>query len=164
MSVNALKFMNRRLRFLSLQKRLEYFPPFWLMGIKVLELHPQWKTLRIRLPLTWRSKNMGGSMFGGWQASLADPIAPLSCARVFRGHDVWTRKLTLDFQKPGTGDLELRFHMSEKQEAKIREELEERGRATPEFEYGFYLPDGERCTVVHCTVAIRPENYLKNKS
>lgn len=161
MAFNALGFISRRLRFLSYARRLELYPPFWLMGIKVLEWSEDSRRVRIRLPLTWRSKNMGGSMFGGYQAALADPIAPLACSRIFSGYDVWTRKLVVDFKKAGTTDLELRFDFPPGREAGIREELEKRGRSNPVFEYGFYLEDGTCCTTVHCTVAIRKSGYLK---
>ena len=103
-------------------------------------------------------------MFGGYQASLADPIAPLACAKVFPKYDVWTRHLSVDFRLPGNSDLELRFNFSKQQEKEIYKELESKGRSTPTFEYGFYREDGKLCTAIKCTVAIRPENYLKPSS
>lgn len=151
----------RRLPFLSDRRRLELFPPFWLMRIKVLELSHNWRVVRIRLPLTMVSRNMGGGMYGGFQASLADPIPALACGRVFRGYSVWTRSLKLDFQHEGNTDLELRFRFEPDLEQRIRRELEDKGRSTPTFEYGFHLEDGTLCTLVHNTVAIRPRGYQK---
>jgi len=162
MKFNALRFIRRRLGFLSYARRMELFPPFWLMGVKVLEWSEDNHRVRIKLPLTWKSKNMGGSMFGGYQASLADPIAPLACSRIFKGYDVWTRKLVVDLHKPGVSDLELRFDFLPEMEACIRSELENRGRSNPVFEYGYYLDDGTQCTNIHCTVAIRKSGYIKD--
>ena len=144
-------------------RQLEWYPPFWLMRIKVLELSDDWRRVRIRLPLKALSKNPGGSMFGGFQASLADPIATLSCGRVFPEWAVWTRALALDFQREGRTDLELRFELDSSQEQSIREQLETKGRATPQFEYGYYLSDGTRCTRIVNTVAIRPHGYTSRK-
>lgn len=149
------------LRFLPEHRRLEMYPPFRAMRIEVLEIADDWRRIRIRLPLDWRSKNPGGVMFGGWQAALADPIAALSCARVFPGHSVWTRAMHIDFQRGGATDLELRFEMSRPQEEAIRAELAARGRATPAFVYGFHLADGTLCTRVENRVAIRPKGYVK---
>lgn len=95
-------------------------------------------------------------MFGGFQASLADPIAPLACAKVFPEYDVWTRHLALDFRLPGNSDIELRFNFPEALEKQIAEELKIKGRSTPTFEYGYYRKDGKCCTSVKCVVAIRP--------
>jgi len=150
-----------RARFLSDARRLEIYPPFFLMRIKVLEVSSDWRRIRVRLPLNTFSRNPGGVMFGGYQAALADPIAAIACARVFPGYSVWTRAMSIDFQRGGSTDLELRFEFTVDQEAHIRRELETQGRATPTFEYGYYLTDGSRCSVVRNTVAIRPKGYRK---
>jgi acyl-coenzyme A thioesterase PaaI-like protein len=150
----------RKLKFIPQEKRIELYPPFWMMRIKVLELNG-WRRVRIRLPLTALAKNMGGSMFGGYQASLADPIAALACNELFPGHAVFTRKLSVDFRLPGDSDLELRFDFDEQTEKAIAAELQLKGRSNPEFEYGLYRKDGSLCTLVHCTVAIRPLGYRK---
>ena len=163
MAVNLLRLI-RRLSFLSDARRLELYPPFWLMRVKVLELAPDWSVVRLRLPLNMVSRNMGDTMFGGWQAALADPVAALACAKRFPGHDVWTRRLELDFRKVGNSDLELRFEFDAAQAERIAAELRERGRSTPTFEYAFYRADGELCTHVQSSVAIRPEGYLRNRS
>lgn len=148
-----------RLPGLSEARRLEHFPPFWLMRIRVLELAPDWSRLRIRLPLTFISRNAGGNLFGGFQAALADPIPALACIRRFPGHAVWTRRLALDFRREGSTDLELRFEFAPARHAEIAAALAERGRATPCFEFAYYLADGRPCTVIHNTVAIRPRGY-----
>ncbi len=160
--MNLSRFI-RRLTFLSDKKRLELFPPFWLMRIKVLEISDGGRVFRIRLPLTAISRNMEGFMFGGYQSSLADPIAAIACARVFSGYSVWTRALTLDFLHEGSTDLELRFNFDAQQEVTIRQELAQRGRSTPRFEYGYYLADGTLCTRIHNSVAIRPQGYKRKK-
>lgn len=157
--MNVLRVL-QRLRFLSPRQRVEWFPPFLLMRVKVLELADDWQTVRLRLPLNAFSRNMGDCMFGGYQASLADPIAALACARRFPGHEVWTRAMTIDFVAEGNSDLELRFAFDLALDQKIRDDLAARGRSTPQFEYGFYRQDGTLCSRVMNTVAIRPRGYV----
>ena len=146
---------------LSDSRLLELYPPFLWMRIKVLEIADGWRRVRIRLPLNAISRNPGGVMFGGFQASLADPIPALACARLFPGYAVWTRAMTIEFEHGGRTDLELRFELAPEQEARIRAELQAQGRSTPAFDYGYYLADGTRCTRVVNTVAIRPRGYAK---
>jgi acyl-coenzyme A thioesterase PaaI-like protein len=74
------------LKFLPEPKRLELYPPFFVMRVKVLEMRDNWRFMRLRLPLNTLSRNPGGGMFGGWQAALADPIAAIACVRVFPGY------------------------------------------------------------------------------
>lgn len=156
--MNYLRIL-RKIPFLSPQRQLELYPPFRRMGIKILTLSEDWRHIRIRLPLNAVSRNMGGGMFGGFQASLADPIAALSCARLFPGHSVWTRHMEIDFQREGRTDLELRFVFDPAIEVQIREDLSRKGRSTPCFEYAYYMTDGTCCTVIKNTVAIRPRGY-----
>ncbi len=161
--MNLLRLITRS-RFLSAKRRFELYPPFWLMRVKVLELSPDWRHVRIRLPLNMGSRNMGGGMFGGYQASLADPIAALACARVFPGYSVWTRHMRIDFHREGTTHLELRFDFDPVVEQQIREDLDSKGRSNPTFEYHYYLSDGSPCTTIQNTVAIRPRGYKKDKN
>lgn len=143
------------------KRKIELYPPFFLMRVKVLEIRDNWRYVRMKLPLNTFSRNPGGVMFGGYQAALADPVAALACARVFPGYSVWTRAMEVDFQIGGRSDLELVFEFPPAQEHAIAAELAERGRATPTFEYGFYLADGTLCTRIRNTVAIRPKGYVK---
>lgn len=158
--MNWLKFL-ARFRWLPESRRLELYPPFFKMRVKVLEVRDNWRHLRLKLPLTAASRNLSGDMFGGWQAALADPIAALACARVFPGYAVFTRAMSIDFEKPGRTDLELRFDLDRVQEQAIAAELAECGRATPTFEYAYYLADATICTQVRNTVAIRPRGYAR---
>ena len=162
-SFNTISFSKKYLSFISEEKKLECWPAYWMMRLKVMELSNDWRRVRIILPLTWISKNMGGGMFGGFQASLADPIAPLACGKIFAEYHVWTRKLSVDFQKAGTTDLELRFDFPIEKEQEIRKELKTRHRSTPTFEYGLYNTDGELCTKIECVVAIREKGYLQKR-
>ena len=148
-------------KWLSREKKLSLYPPFLLMGVKVLEISNDPIRIRLKLPLNWKSVNSGGSLFGGFQASLADPIAPMGCLMAFPEYHVWTKDLHLDFQLPGNSDLELRFEFDPAFQAEIQKELDETGRANPTFEYGLYRADGKRNARVRCTVAIREEGYRK---
>ncbi len=156
--MNMLTFL-RRLRFLSVRQRLEWFPPFFLMRVKVLELTDDWQTVRLHLPLNAFSRNMSNSMFGGYQAALADPIAALACAHRYPGHEVWTRAMHIDFVAEGNSNLELRFEFDAAIDQHIRDDLAARGRSTPQFEYGFYRQDDVLCSRIINTVAIRPKGY-----
>lgn len=164
MAFNVLNFL-KRVPFISEKKALEWYPPFFFMRVKVLEIKDNGRLVRLKLPLTLFSKNMGNSMFGGYQAALADPIAAIVCARLFPGYEVWTRSQHIDFQHEGNSDLELRFEFDSEVEEKITHDLAIKGRSTPVFEYGFYRKDGVRCSKITNTVAIRPRGYqLKRES
>ena len=145
-------------RRLSPARRLEWYPPFRGMRVRVLELSGDWRHVRVLLPLA-ANRNPGGGMFGGAVACLADPIAALVCNRVFPGYQVWTRELVVDFVHEGRSDMELRFVLAPEKEREIRDELGDRGRATPSFDCAFYDVHGRACVRVRTRVAIRPAGY-----
>ena len=150
----------RRQSWLSPRRRLEWYPPFWFMRIKVISLSADWRHIHIKLPLNIFSRNMGDCMFGGYQTALADPIAALACNRILnRKYNVWTRYQEVDFRYVGNSDLELRFVFDPEIEKQIHADLQSKGRSTPTFEYGFYRSDGVECTHIKNTVAIRPADY-----
>lgn len=141
----------------SPQRQLEDYPPFQAMSVRVLELPDNWRCARILLPLNARNRNPGGSMFGGCMASLADPIPALACYRHFPDLAVWTRELRVDFRRPGLTDLELRFELTQTALERIADELRQKGRSTPEFEFGFYDLEDNLVAWVFNRVAIRPK-------
>lgn len=142
-------------------KRLESFEPFKLMQVKILELSPDWRSIKLLLPLSEAATNHQGTMFGGFMASLADPVAALACGKLYPEYAAWTRKLSIDFLRAGTTDLELRFDFPADLEPVISKDLQEKGRSTPTFTYAYYLKDGSLCAQVSCSVAIRPRGYMK---
>ncbi|MDX8389908.1 MAG: DUF4442 domain-containing protein [Mariprofundaceae bacterium] len=162
MKGSSLQFLSQ-LTFLSDSRRFELYPPFWMMRVKVEELASDWSHARIRLPLNWVSANAGQNMFGGYQASLADPVPAFACLRKFPSYRVMTKSLAIDFVRVGNSDLLLHFDFSAEQETLIAKELEEKGRATPCFEMHYCRSDGQVATRIRNTVAIRPVGYMTNK-
>jgi len=161
MTRSNLKLLGK-MKFLSEAKRLEWYPPFWMMRVKVVELDEMWKRVRIRLPLTWISANMGGNIFGGFQANLADPIPAIALVKHFHGYRIMTKSLEIDFIRVGNSDLVLHFDFTDEMIESIRRELEENGRANPCFEMKYVREDGEICSVIRNTMAIRPKGYVGN--
>lgn len=135
--------------------KLEAFPPFKNMAIQVLDLTPDWRAVRILLPLNEQNQNPGGTMFGGAIAALADPIAALACSKRFPEYEIWTKSLALEFVRPGRSDLQLLFEFPTSAMEQITAALQERGATNHTFYYGLYLDDGSLCCRVTCVVAIR---------
>ena len=103
-----LQFMDKSSMF-SEKRKMELYPPYFLMRVKVKDISNGWRRIRVKLPLNFTSRNPGGVMFGGYQACVADPFPAIACGRIFPEYSAWTRAMTVDFQKGGTSDLEFRF-------------------------------------------------------
>ena len=147
-------------RYLSAERRLAFYPPFWLMRIQVLERSKDWGRIRIRLPLRRLVRNGAGNMFGGVQTCLADPIPALACLHRYPGYRIAAKRLEFDFLRVGNSDLVLQFDFPKEQHEAITQALAETGRADPRFEMVYVRADGQICTRIANTVAIRPLGYV----
>jgi len=150
----------KKLSFLSDRKKLELYPPFWLMRVKVLLLDDHWQQAHLRLPLNWVSANAEGNVYGGYQANLADPIPALACMQRFPGYRIATRRLEVEFIRVGSTHLDLHFEFPEVMHKEIASSLKDKGCATPSFTMQYVRADGKVCTRIRNTVAIRPKGYI----
>jgi acyl-coenzyme A thioesterase PaaI-like protein len=143
------------LDFISDTKKLELYPPFLLMGLKVVRVSEDFRHLTVRLPLRWYGRNHHATMFGGFMASVADPLPALLCGKHFPHCEVWTKRMSITFLRPGRTDLELRVDITQEQIEKIQRELDETGSATPQFECFFWDEKNRRIARVKNIVAMK---------
>jgi len=95
----------------SLKSRLtrilfNYVPIFWSTGARVTYLAEDFKEMHLRLPLSWRTRNYVGTIFGGSMFSATDVLYFL-LVRKNLGEDyiVWDKASCIRFKKPGTETL-----------------------------------------------------------
>ena len=50
-----------------------WFPAYRSTGARIDSIAADWREIRIRLPLTWRTRNCVGTMFGGGMYAAIDP-------------------------------------------------------------------------------------------
>ena len=50
------------------------FPAYWGTGAAITYIDDSWREVRIKLPLTWRTRNYVGTLFGGSMYGAIDPI------------------------------------------------------------------------------------------
>lgn len=148
----------------NLGKKLRFYPPFLLMGVRILNSGTNPASLHVRLPLSWRTRNSGGSIFGGFQAAMADPIAPVVCLMSFKDIHVWTRKLELDYVARSDEDIFIHLTLSDEQKNTIQTELDQTGRSDPIFTFALTKKDGTLCTRVRCQVTIKTQALLSKTS
>jgi len=50
------------------------FPAYWGTGGRITSIAPDWHEVRVRVPLSWRTRNYVGTIFGGSLYGAVDPI------------------------------------------------------------------------------------------
>jgi hypothetical protein len=118
-------------------------------GGRVTSIAADWSEVRVRLPLSWRTRNYVGTIFGGSLYAAVDPFHMLMLIhRLGPGFEVWDKAATVRFRKPGRGALTARMAIPAGEEEAIREAL--KGARSVDRTYRIELVDP--AGVVHAEV------------
>lgn len=111
---------SRRLRW-----GFNFFPAFRGTGARVTYISGDYRELRVRLPLSWRTRNYVGTIFGGSLYGAVDPHFMIMLIKILGpSYVVWDKAATIRFRKPGRTTLFARFVIPEDEVAEIRRRLE----------------------------------------
>jgi acyl-coenzyme A thioesterase PaaI-like protein len=118
-------------------------------GGRVSFIAADWSEVRVRLPLSWRTRNYVGTIYGGSIYSAIDPFFMLMLIhRLGPEYEVWDKAATVRFRRPGRATLTARLTLPPGEEAAIREAL--RGVRSVDRSYRVELRDA--AGVVHAEV------------
>lgn len=105
-----------------LRWKFNLFPSYRGTGARVLYIASDFRELRIKLPLSWRTVNAVGTIFGGAMYACADPVYMLMLMRhLGKGYVVWDKVATIRFKKPGRATLYARFLLPEEEVQAVRD-------------------------------------------
>ena len=101
------------------------FPAFRGTGARITYIAADFREVRVRLPLSWRTRNYVGTIFGGSLYGAVDPIFMIMLIKILGpSYTVWDKAATIRFRKPGRSTLFARFVLEEAEIAEIRRLLE----------------------------------------
>jgi acyl-coenzyme A thioesterase PaaI-like protein len=115
-----------------------------------------WSEVRLSLPLSWRTRNYVGTIFGGSIYSAVDPIYMLMLIhRLGKDYIVWDKSASIQFKKPGRESFHARFIVDDEELAAIRAALETQ--RSIDRTYSIELKDaaGNVCATVEKLIYIR---------
>ncbi len=83
-----------------------FWPCYRGTGAKVIFVAADWSEIRVKLPLSWRTRNYVGTIFGGSLYAGVDPFFMLMLLkRLGPGFIVWDKAASIRFRKPGKTTL-----------------------------------------------------------
>lgn len=140
-------------------------PAFRGSGGRVVHVGRDLRHIRIALPLSWKTRNIVGSLYGGSLFAITDGAHPMMLmAALGDGYIVWDKAASIRYKKPGYTTLYADFTLTSEELAEIRRRLAEH----PELEQTFLVElkdaQGVVHTVVERTVYIAEKNFYRNKS
>ena len=117
-----------------------FFPAYRGTGGRLEYIADDFREIRIRLPLNWRTRNYVGTIFGGSIYGAVDPIYMVMLIRLLgRDYVVWDKAATIRFRRPGKTTLFAKFVIAPEELDAIKAELN--GRRSLERVYRVDLVD-----------------------
>jgi acyl-coenzyme A thioesterase PaaI-like protein len=100
------------------------FPAYRGTGGRITYIARDWSEIRIRLPLSWRTRNYVGTIYGGSMYGAVDPVYMIMLIRLLGdGYIVWDKSASIRFVRPGRATLHATFVIDPQTVADIQSDL-----------------------------------------
>ena len=135
--------------------RFNFFPAFRGTGARVTYIAGDWHEVRVELPLSWRTRNYVGTIFGGSLYGAADPFYMIMLIHLLGPeYTVWDKAASIRFRRPGRSTLEAQFLVTPEIVDSIRTDLASVPKVDRHFTVELRSRDGTVHAVVDKTVHI----------
>jgi acyl-coenzyme A thioesterase PaaI-like protein len=133
-----------------------FFPAFWSTGAKVTYLAADYKEVHLKLPLSWRTRNYVGTIFGGSMFASTDVLYFLLVLKnIGKDYIVWDKASSIHFKKPGKGTLYTKVTVSDKEIETIKKELQYTDKIDRIYLLDLIDEAGDICASIEKTIHIR---------
>lgn len=133
-----------------------FFPAYFGTGGRITFIAADWREVRVEVPLSLRTRNYVGTIFGGSIYGAVDPILMLMLMKnLGPAYVVWDRAATIRFLRPGRSTLRARFELAEAELDAIRKALGTRRSVDRVYTVRLVDEDGVACAEVEKTIYVR---------
>ena len=134
-------------------------------GARLKYIAEDWSEIRLELPLSWRTRNYVGTIFGGSLYSSVDPIYMLMMIRRLGPEFiVWDKAAKIEFKKPGRETLRARFVLTDEELAAIRSALTTQRSVDRSYVIDLVDNSGTVCATIEKIIYIRRREPQNAKS
>ena len=142
--------------------KFNFFPAYRGSGARVLYVADDYREIRVKIPLSWRTRNYVGTIYGGSMYAGIDPIYMLMLIKnLGKDYTVWDKAATIRFKRPGRDALFADFNLTGEELNEITAALETK--KSVDRVYGIKLADkdGKVHAVVEKTLYIAKKGNNK---
>jgi acyl-coenzyme A thioesterase PaaI-like protein len=145
--------------------RFNFFPAYRGTGARITYIADDWREVRIKLPLNWRTRNYVGTIYGGSMYAAVDPFHMVMLIRVL-GPDyvVWDKSAAIQFKQPGSSTLYATFVLDDQGIETIKAELTRKPAVDRVYHVDLTDQDGVVYASVEKTIYIRRKEAKQNAS
>jgi acyl-coenzyme A thioesterase PaaI-like protein len=133
-----------------------WFPAFRRTGGRLVYLATDWRAVRVKLPLNWKTRNYVGTMFGGSLYAAVDGIYMVMLMKQLGPtYVVWDKSASIRFRKPCRTTVYATFTIDERETDTIREQLKIDPKIDRQYQVDWTDPEGTVYATVATTIHIR---------
>ncbi len=101
--------------------KFNLFPAYRGSGARVLYISADYREMRVKIPLSWRTRNYVGTIYGGSMYAGIDPIYMLMLIKNSgENYVVWDKAVTIRFKRPGRETLFAEFLLTQEELDEIK--------------------------------------------
>jgi acyl-coenzyme A thioesterase PaaI-like protein len=105
--------------------KFNFFPAYRGSGARVVYIADDYREIRVKIPLSWRTRNYVGTIYGGSMYAGIDPIYMLMLIKnLGKDYVVWDKAAKIRFKRPGREALFVDFLLTGEELEEIKTILE----------------------------------------
>ncbi len=132
-----------------------FYPAYRGTGAWITYIASDWREVRIKLPLSWQTRNYVGTIFGGSIYAAVDPFYMIMLIKnLGPEYIVWDKAASIRFRKPGKSTLFARFVLDEGELSAIRQILERQSKTDRVYTIELRDAQGEVYALVEKTIYV----------
>ena len=140
--------MNKKLWATISRIGINLFPPIRGGGGRVVYIAEDFMRLTVRLKLTWRTRNIVGTIFGGSMYASTDPFYMIMLREILgKEFVVWDKGCTIRFKRPAKETIYAKFVITEDMLNQVTTQVAEKGEYTFTWPLAYKNKDE---SVVYC--------------
>jgi acyl-coenzyme A thioesterase PaaI-like protein len=155
--------MEQLMKAARLRWLMNCWPPFLAAGIRVRNIAPDYRQVRVELRMRWSNRNYVGVHFGGSLFAMTDPFFMLMYMNnLGADYIVWDRAGRIEFIRPGRGTVSAEFRLTAEDLESARAKAASGRPALIKHEVDVVDQAGELVARVERTVYVRLKPRLRD--
>ncbi len=148
-----------------LRWRLNLFPAYRRTGARISYIAADWREVRIKLSLNWKTRNYVGTVFGGSMFGGVDGVHMVMLIKLLGpSYVVWDKGATIRYRHPGRRTLYAQITLDAHELANIRTELVDSPKLDSVFQVDWADAAGKVHASLERTIHIRRKDAIPDES
>jgi acyl-coenzyme A thioesterase PaaI-like protein len=142
--------------------KFNLYPVYRRTGARITYMSHDLREVRIKLPLTWKTRNYVGTIFGGSMYAAVDPLYMVMLINILGPeYIVWDKAASIKFKQPGRSTLRAEIKITKIETDYIRKALKEQNKLDRTYQIELVDEEGNICAVVEKIIHFK-EKIMNN--